>query len=87
MNKKELTLEEEEDAAARDREYRRGQLADMSDTPSDEEDIDIHKRMKGKSRAARIRMLNELEQARQVEIQMKVKIERQILRQDARMAQ
>lgn len=85
-NEKELTMKEKEEAHARERERRRGDLADMSDTPSSDENEDIHKKMKGKSRADKKRILKELEQARQVEIQMHYKMERQQLRHDARMA-
>lgn len=79
-------MKEREEAAARERERRRGDLADMSETPSSDENEDIHKKLKGKSRADKKRILKELEQAKQVEIQMHYKMERQQLRHDARMA-
>lgn len=61
IKERELTLEEKEAQAKRERDRRHGELADMSETPSDEEDRDFNKEMRGKSRMARKRMLNELE--------------------------
>lgn len=73
---KELTLLEKEMAYEAERERRRGELADMSDTPSEDEEKDINKRLKGKSRADRKRMLKEIETQKQVEIHMHYKMER-----------
>ena len=57
----------------------------FSDTEEDEENA--KRRLSGKSRDDKRRILAELENVKQMEIQMNYKMERQQLRHDARMAQ